>query len=121
MTFSIVAHCPRTGMLGVAVSTAVPAVGAMCPYVRRAVGAASTQSWVNPYLAIDALRALEDGRNADAALHDVLAADPDKDLRQIGLVDAQGRSAAWTGAACTGFGHIAEPHFAVQGNMLVGS
>lgn len=39
MTFSIVAHCPRTGQLGVAVSTAVPAVGAMCPYIRAGVGA----------------------------------------------------------------------------------
>ena len=48
MTFSIVAHCPRTGMLGVAVATAVPAVGSMCPYVETGVGAVSTQSWVNP-------------------------------------------------------------------------
>ena len=55
MTYSIVAHCPRTGMLGVAVATAVPAVGAMCPYAKTGIGAVSTQSWVNPYLAIDAL------------------------------------------------------------------
>src|SRR5271168_3592276 len=52
-TFSIVARCPRTGMLGVAVSTAVPAVGAICPYIEPSVGAVSTQSWVNPYLAVD--------------------------------------------------------------------
>jgi uncharacterized Ntn-hydrolase superfamily protein len=121
MTFSIVGHCARTGMVGVAVSTAVPAVGAMCPYVRSNVGAVSTQSWVNPYLAIDALKRLEGGHSAEQALAEVLAGDPGKDLRQIGIVDAEGRSAAWSGPACTPwFGHIAESHFAVQGNMLVG-
>ena len=51
-TFSIVARCSRTGALGVAVTTAVPAVGAVCPYVAQGIGAASTQAWVNPYLAI---------------------------------------------------------------------
>src|SRR5579875_3571691 len=95
-TFSIVARCPRSGMLGVAVSTAVPAVGALCPYVKTGVGAVSTQSWVNPYLAIDA-------------------------LRQIGVVDAAGRSVAWTGGGCTPWhGHITERDVAIQGNMLVG-
>src|ERR1700687_1246098 len=58
-TFSIIARCPRTGQLGVAVASAVPAVGSMCPFVRSAVGAASTQSWVNPYLALTALAELE--------------------------------------------------------------
>jgi uncharacterized Ntn-hydrolase superfamily protein len=120
-TFSIVGHCDRTGMLGVAVSTAVPAVGAMCPYVRRGIGAVSTQSWVNPYLAIEALRSLDTGSAAPEALEKALSADPGRDLRQIGIVDAQGRSAAWSGPGCTGwFGHITEPHFAVQGNMLIG-
>jgi uncharacterized Ntn-hydrolase superfamily protein len=120
-TFSIVGRCSRTGMLGVAVSTAVPAVGAMCPYVRRRVGAVSTQSWVNPYLAIEALRCLEDGSTAPEALEKVLSADAGKDLRQLGIVDAQGRSAAWSGPACTGwFGHITGADFAVQGNMLIG-
>jgi len=120
MTFSIVAHCPRTGMLGVAVATAVPAVGAMCPYVKTGVGAVSTQSWVNPYLAIDALRLMQSGKSGPLALDAVMAADEGCELRQIGVVDAQGRSAAWSGKSCTGwFGQIVGPHFAVQGNMLV--
>lgn len=120
MTFSIVAHCPRTGMLGVAVATAVPAVGSMCPFVQSTTGAVSTQSWVNPYLAIDALAAIAAGASGPSALDAVLAADLGRDTRQIGLVDAQGRSAAWSGADCTPwFGQIVEPHFAVQGNMLV--
>lgn len=120
MTFSIVAHCPRTGMLGVAVATAVPAVGSMCPYVKTGVGAVSTQSWVNPYLAIDALRMMEEGKTGPEALNAVMAADEGREARQIGVIDAQGRSAAWSGKDCTDwFGQIVEPHFAVQGNMLV--
>jgi uncharacterized Ntn-hydrolase superfamily protein len=120
MTFSIVAHCHRTGMLGVAVATAVPAVGSMCPYVKGGVGAVSTQSWVNPYLAIDALRLMQEGRSGPEALDVVIAKDEGRDTRQIGVVDARGRSAAWSGRACTDwFGQIVEPHFAAQGNMLV--
>jgi uncharacterized Ntn-hydrolase superfamily protein len=120
-TFSIVAHCARSGMLGVAVSTAVPAVGSMCPFVKAGVGAVSTQSWVNPYLAIEALRLMEDGKSGPEALQAVLANDAARDLRQIGIVDARGRAAAWTGEACTTWcGDIVEPHFAVQGNMLMG-
>jgi uncharacterized Ntn-hydrolase superfamily protein len=120
-TFSIAARCRTTGRLGVAVATAVPAVGSMCPFVRSGVGAVSTQSWVNPYLAIDALAALAEGLEAQAALERALARDDGRDLRQIGLVDAQGRSAAWTGAACTPFfGQETGEDFAIQGNMLAG-
>ncbi len=120
MTFSIVAHCPRTGMLGVAVATAVPAVGSMCPYVKTGVGAVSTQSWVNPYLAIDALRMMGEGKTGPEALEAVMAADEGREVRQIGVIDARGRSAAWSGKDCTDwFGQIVEPNFAVQGNMLV--
>ena len=121
MTFSIVAHCPRTGQLGVAVSTAVPAVGSMCPYVRPGVGAVSTQSWVNPYLAIEALRLMERGDAGPAALDAVLAGDAERDLRQVGLVDARGRAASWSGELCTDWaGHLVAEHVAIQGNMLVG-
>ncbi len=120
-TFSIVGHCPQSGMLGVAVSTAVPAVGALCPHVKAGVGAVSTQSWVNPYLAIEALGLMEQGTTGPEALKTVLAADQAKNLRQIGVVDADGRSASWSGDDCTQwYGHITEDNFAVQGNMLVG-
>lgn len=121
MTFSIVAHCARTGQLGVAVSTAVPAVGSMCPYVKPGVGAVSTQSWVNPYLAIAALQRMERGETGPAALEAALAEDEARDVRQIGVVDARGRAASWSGEGCTDwFGHLVGDHFAVQGNMLVG-
>jgi uncharacterized Ntn-hydrolase superfamily protein len=120
-TFSIVGHCARSGMLGVAVSSAVPAVGALCPYIRAGVGAVSTQAWVNPYLAIEALDLMAQGRSGPEVLDAVLARDAAKDLRQIGVVDANGRAAAWSGKSCTPwFGQIAEDHVAVQGNMLMG-
>ncbi|PLZ00864.1 DUF1028 domain-containing protein [Burkholderia sp. WAC0059] len=121
MTFSIVARCARTGQLGVAVSTAVPAVGAMCPYLRPNVGAVTTQSWVNPYLALRALERLEAGDSAEAALGHVLRTDPSADLRQLGIVDRAGRGVAWTGPSCTGWaGDRRGPGYTVQGNMLVG-
>jgi uncharacterized Ntn-hydrolase superfamily protein len=121
MTFSIVARCARTGELGVAVSTAVPAAGSMCPYLRAGVGAVSTQSWVNPYLAMHALDRLEQGDSAEAALAAVLQSDSAAALRQIGIVDREGRSAVWTGADCTGWaGHRHGSDYTVQGNMLTG-
>ncbi len=120
-TFSIAARCSRTGQLGVAVSTAVPGVGSMCPFAEAGTGAISTQSWVNPYLGIDGLKLLKAGDTALQALDKLMTADPGRDLRQIGIVDAKGNAAAWTGQKCTGWcGHITGSNFAIQGNMLVG-
>jgi uncharacterized Ntn-hydrolase superfamily protein len=119
-TFSIVARCERTGQLGVAVATAIPAVGSLCPYAIAGIGAVSTQSWVNPYLATEVLRRLRDGVSADQALRQALATDPAASSRQVGVVDAAGRGAAWTGEDCTPWcGHIVDAMMAVQGNMLV--
>ncbi|GJD53720.1 hypothetical protein OPKNFCMD_6498 [Methylobacterium crusticola] len=120
-TFSIVARCPRTGDLGVAVATAVPAVGGLCPFVASGVGAVSTQSWVNPYLAIDALAAMAGGASGPDALAAVLGDDAGRALRQVGVVDAAGRAASHTGADCTPYaGHRLGDGMAVQGNMLTG-
>ncbi|WP_428032464.1 DUF1028 domain-containing protein [Ancylobacter sp.] len=121
MTFSIVARCPTSGLLGVAVATAVPAVGSMCPFTRARTGAASTQSWVNPYLALGVLDAVSGGKGARAALEDALAEDSSRELRQIGVVDIHGDAAAFTGAQCTPWcGQEVGEGFAVQGNMLTG-
>jgi uncharacterized Ntn-hydrolase superfamily protein len=120
-TFSIAARCPRTGMLGVAVSTAVPAVGALCPHVRPGVGAITTQSWVNPYLGFEAISRLGAGAGAREVLDSVLAGDDARNVRQLGIVDARGGSASWSGADCTPwFGHRTGPGYAIQGNMLTG-
>ena len=120
-TFSIAARGPRHGMFGVAVSTAVPGVGSLCPFARAGVGAVATQSWVNPYLGIDGLRLLAQGLSASAALERLMAEDPGRSVRQLGLVDKNGASAAWSGPECVSwFGHITGPNFTVQGNMVVG-
>lgn len=121
MTFSIVARCPLTGRLGVAVATAVPAVGSMCPFTRAGTGAVSTQSWVNPYLALGVLDLIAAGTPAGEALIAVLAQDAAHELRQIGVVDAAGEATAFTGAECTPWcGQEIGEGFAVQGNMLTG-
>ena len=121
-TFSVVARCARTEQLGVAVSSAVPAVGSICSFVKSGVGAVSTQSWVNPYLALEALRLIDAGHTVQQSLHAVLASDDAKDLRQLGLVDHRGASAAWSGKQCTAwFGHAVAENFAIQGNMLTGA
>ena len=121
-TFSIVARCVRTGRLGGAVSTAVPAVGAICLFGEPGVGFVATQSWVNPYLGLSVLESLRHGAEADAALGRAMDGDAGRALRQVGVVDAAGRSAAWTGAECTRWcGHRSGTDYAVQGNMLTGA
>lgn len=120
MTLSIVGRCKRTGQLGVAAVTCLPSVGNLVPHTRARAGAVASQGLCNPYLGIDALRLLAEGRCAQEALAEVLAADPGRDLRQVGVVDASGRAAAWTGehtTACAG--HVTGEGLAVQGNRLV--
>jgi len=119
-TFSIVAQCPRTGMVGVAVCTAVPAVGALCPFVQSGVGAIATQSFVNPYLGIDGLTLLEKGLSAEATVVQLLASDPGRELRQLSIVDRTGQAAAFTGASCLAWcGHHVGDGYAVAANMMV--
>ena len=121
MTFSIVGRCAETGRLGVAVSTAVPAVGMLCPFARPGVGAIATQAFVNPYLGPDGLDLLAQGLTAQETLDRLVAGDPGREVRQLGVVDAQGRSAAFSGRGCTGwFGHQNGENYSTQGNILVG-
>lgn len=121
-TFSVAARCPRTGMLGVAVSTAVPAVGGICSFIKPGIGAVATQSWVNPYLGIDGLKLLEQGMSAQETLRSLLDGDEGREERQLGIVDRNGEVAAFTGGNCVDWaGHITGDGFTVQGNMLVGS
>jgi uncharacterized Ntn-hydrolase superfamily protein len=120
-TFSIVGRCKTTKHLGIAIATKMPAVGAVCPFVRFGVGAVTTQAWVNPYLGPDILDRLAAGATAHVALAEALPKDPDRALRQVGVVDAQGRSSSHTGADASAWaGHRTGPDFAAQGNTLVG-
>lgn len=120
MTFSIVARDPQTGAFGIATATAGPMVGALVPHIRQGFGAAATQAMTNPYLALDALSGLGDLGTKDA-LRAALAKDEQADLRQIIIVDRDGRAAGWTGGQCIGFaGHVVGENVAVAGNMLAG-
>lgn len=119
-TFSLTARCPATGRLALAISTAIPGVGGLCCYGRAGLAAITTQAWVNPYLAIDALRALENGSSLEAALDTVIAADVGRTLRQLGAVGADGATYVYTGASCTPWcGDIKGDGYTIQGNMLV--
>lgn len=121
MTFSITARCAKTNQLGIAISTKLPAVGALCPYAKAGFGAISTQSFINPYIGINGLVYLEEGLGAEAVLEKVLAEDPDPEKRQVAIVDGAGGSAAFSGEQCDGwYGHLTGTDYAVAGNMLVG-
>jgi uncharacterized Ntn-hydrolase superfamily protein len=119
-TFSIAGRCERTGQLGVAVSTADVGAGRLVTWARAGVGAVATQSWPSLYLAIDALYAMESGASAAVAMDKVLQGDPGRGVRQLGVVDARGGSASFSGDDCTEwYGEISGPNFAAQGNMLI--
>lgn len=121
MTFSIAAHCARTGQLGVAAVTATPGVGQLVTWAAAGVGAVATQGWVNPYLGVDGLDLMGNGHPAPRALRAAVALDERPDLRQAGAVDANGRSAAHTGERCQAWaGHDTGRDWAVQGNLLEG-
>lgn len=121
-TFSIAGRCARTGQLGVAVSTKLPAVGMLCPFAKAGVGAVASQSFVNPYIGHWALEYLSQGLSAQESLDRILERDPLPTLRQIGIVDAQGRAVSYTGEDCDSWcGHVVGESFAAQGNMLVGA
>jgi len=120
-TFSIVARCEQTGRLGVAISTAVPAVGSLCSFAKAGVGAIATQAWVNPSLGEKGLALLAEGLNAEETLERLLAEDEGRNSRQLGIVDANGRSAVYTGSRTVRHqGHAHGPNYTVQGNMLKG-
>jgi uncharacterized Ntn-hydrolase superfamily protein len=121
VTFSIAARCPRTGMLGVATSSKALAAGAMVPYCRARVGAIASQSFVNPYLGIDGLELLEHGLPAERALERLIEGDAGRDLRQLGIVDREGRTAVYTGDRCIPWaGQVLGGGYICLGNILEG-
>jgi uncharacterized Ntn-hydrolase superfamily protein len=120
MTFSIVAFDPRNGDLGIAVQSKFLAVGAAVPWARAGAGAIATQALANLSYGPDGLELLSKGASAPEAVETLTAADEQRDHRQLGIVDAQGRAMSYTGAQCMNWaGHIVGPHFACQGNILV--
>ncbi|MCS7225139.1 MAG: DUF1028 domain-containing protein [Armatimonadetes bacterium] len=120
-TFSIVAIDRKTGDLGVAVASRFLAVGAVVPFAKSKVGAIATQSYANTTYGPKGLSLLAKGWSATQVLSRLLKDDPERELRQVGIVDAKGRAAAFTGKKCLPWaGHIVGDGFAVQGNILSG-
>lgn len=119
MTYSLVARDPETGELGVAVQSRAFRTGAVCAWARAGVGAIATQSFTDERYGYRGLELLANGIAPAEALASLTEEDEQRDVRQVGFVAADGRTAAHTGAACIpAAGDLAVENVSVQGNML---
>jgi uncharacterized Ntn-hydrolase superfamily protein len=120
MTWSIVARGPA-GEFGIAIASRFFAVGMLCPHTRSGVGALSTQALVNPHYGPAGLDFLSQGMFPQEVIKELTGQDQGRDHRQLHMIDANGRVAAYTGSACVEWcGHLAGEGFSVAGNMLAG-
>ena len=119
MTFSIVACDLEEDAWGVAVASKFPAVGAVVPWAQAGVGAVATQSFANTSFGPRGLALMGTGLSAHETLDRLLEDDPDKELRQVGLVDAKGGAATFSGTGCFAWaGGVSGNGYAIQGNIL---
>jgi uncharacterized Ntn-hydrolase superfamily protein len=119
-TYSIVACDLEAGQWGVAVQSKFLAVGSVVPWAEAQVGAIATQSYANPRYGPDGLALLRDGKPAEEVIEALTSADDDRAERQVGVVDAAGRAATFTGDGCHDWaGGRTGESFAAQGNILV--
>jgi len=119
-TFSIVARDPATGELGVAVQSHWFSVGPIVPWAEAGVGAVATQSFVDPSYGKNGLELMRAGKSAPDTLKELLAKDEGRDVRQVAMIDAQGRVDAWTGKNdIQAAGHIVGKDFSVQANLML--
>jgi uncharacterized Ntn-hydrolase superfamily protein len=120
-TYSIAGCDLEAGQWGVAVQSKFLAVGSVVPWAEPGVGAVATQAYANPRFGPDGLSLLRQGLRADEVVERLVAADEGRDERQLGVVDAKGGSASWTGSGCLEWaGHRNGSCYAAQGNILVG-
>jgi uncharacterized Ntn-hydrolase superfamily protein len=120
-TFSIVGFDPETGSLGVAVQSKFLAVGAIVPWARAGVGAVATQAMANFSYGPRGLELLGRGETARETVEALISSDDEREHRQVGVVDAAGRAASFTGSECFAWaGGITGEYYAAQGNILVG-
>jgi uncharacterized Ntn-hydrolase superfamily protein len=118
-TFSIVARDPETGELGVAVQSHWFSVGSTVPWAEAGVGAVATQSFVDPSYGKLGLELMRLGRSGPDALKALLAGDEGREVRQVAMIDAQGRVDAWTGKNdIQAAGHIVGKNYSVQANLM---
>ncbi len=121
-TFSLAAWDPVDRAWGVAVASKFPAVGARVPWAASGAGAVATQSYANTTFGPRGLAAMRGGMSAEHTLAALLGGDPERERRQVGLVDAAGRSATYTGSECPAWaGGRAGEGYAAQGNILTGA
>ena len=119
-TFSIVAADPETGEVGVAVQSKFLAVGSVVPWAKANVGAVATQSWANTAFGPEGLALLEKGLSPEEVIDKLVADDPDRSLRQVAVIDAEGEASAFTGHECYDWaGHMIGKHHSCQGNILI--
>lgn len=120
MTFSIIGYDPKEKEWGIAVQSKFLGVGAVVPFAKAGIGAVATQSYANTSYGPRALQLMEEGKTAEEALEIITKDDPEKELRQVGLLDSMGNPATFTGEGCYDWaGGMTGPHFAAQGNILV--
>ena len=123
-TFSIVAVDPESGVCGAAVASKYPAVGRVVPYVRADVGAFCTQHYHVPTWGEPALDMLQQGKSPDAVIKELLQNDKDAEVRQLAIIDMQGRTAVHNptnaGVASRYWGAMTGRFYSCQGNTLTG-
>lgn len=120
-TFSIVAYDPDRKEWGIAVASKYLAVGSAVPWAQAGVGAVATQSAVNVTLGPKGLELLAQGKSADETIKALVAGDPDSEYRQLGVVDAKGEVATFSGKRCSAwFGGKTGKNYTCQGNLLTG-
>ncbi len=119
-TFSLAGFDPETGELGIAVQSKFLAAGAIVPHIKFGVGAVATQALANPAYGPRGLELLERGLSPQETVEQLIQEDEASDQRQVGIIDADGRSATFTGKNCLEWaGGTAGENFAAQGNILV--
>jgi uncharacterized Ntn-hydrolase superfamily protein len=119
-TFSIVCRDPATGELGVAVQSHWFSVGSIVAWAEAGVGAVATQSFVDPSYGKNGLDLMRGGKSAPDTLKELLAKDEGREVRQVAMIDAQGRVDAWTGKNdIQAAGHIVGKDFSVQANLML--
>lgn len=119
-TYSIVARDPATGELGVAVQSHWFSVGPIVAWAEAGVGAIATQSFVDPSYGKNGLELMRAGKSAPDTLKELLAKDEGREVRQVAMIDAQGRVDAWTGKNdIEAAGHIIGTNFSVQANLML--
>jgi len=119
-TYSIVARDSKTGQMGVGVQSHYFSVGGVVSWGESGVGVVATQSLVNVSFGLRGLDLLKQGKSPKEALNMLLSDDDGRDVRQVAILDAQGRVAAHTGSKCIKHaGHIEGDNFSVQANMML--